>query len=347
MRSGARARTGAAVGAAGLVVLLAVAPDRLGLAGTTPLAQAVALRGLVATMLVVAGLGIGLVAVLLVRGARAVDGPHGARQRSLARALGSVAVLAILGAVVQGAVLADRGTTGVLGPDPAPAARPGDVVVLVQNTLGRLDAEQLATLVVTRGADVVVLPETTARTAEQAGALVAERTGRELEVLAHAAGPTDISSTALLVDRRLGTLRVARVLPGRSASFVAAGADGTAVVTAVHSTAPVGLGLGAWRDTTTAAVATCGEAGIVAGDFNATLDHPAMSLGHGCRDTALQSGTAGVGTWPVVLPRAIGAPIDHVLVDPSRWTVVAGTVLDPPSGTDHRAVEAVLRPVTD
>ncbi len=259
--------------------------------------------------------------------------------------LAVVAVIALVGAVVEAGVLAGRGTTGLFGAEPAPATGEGTVVVLVQNTLTRLDADALASQILARGADVVVLPETSSATAELTASLVRSRSGRELQVITHAPGPTDISSTALLVDTRLGTFSRTEVLAGNRGSFLATDATGATVVAAVHTTAPADLDLSAWRSTTTAAVAACGRAGIVAGDFNATLDHPAMRDLGGCVDVAAVTGTAAVGTWPTVLPRVLGAPIDHVLVDPAVWHVVRAAVLDPPPGTDHRAVEAVLTPV--
>jgi endonuclease/exonuclease/phosphatase family metal-dependent hydrolase len=83
---------------------------------------------------------------------------------------------------------------------------------------------------------------------------------------------------------------------------------------------------------------------ILAGDFNATLDHAPMRavLRRGYRDAAEQVGKGLVPTWG---PRAGRRPgllvIDHVLVDP-RCTVQAVAAYNLP-GTDHRVLLAEVR----
>lgn len=329
---------------AGAAVAALVMPERLGLAGLPGLVQLVAMRGTVGVVLAAVGVAIGVLA-LLVHARRGTDSTP--CRRSATRAVGAVALITLLGAAAEAGVLMARGTSGLRTGSAAPAVRAGDVVVLVQNTKATLDADQLATEIVERGADIVVLPETTRATAERAAALVRARSGRDLQVLAHAARPTDISSTALLVDERRGAVRLTATLPGIQGSFVASGAPGAPTITAVHTTSPSGADLDGWSSSTRAAVATCGTSSIVAGDFNATLDHPALRVLGGCLDAGLSTGTAGVATWPVGVPRWLGAPIDRVLVDPTVWQVVRTAVLEPPVGTDHRAVVAVLRPVED
>ena len=83
---------------------------------------------------------------------------------------------------------------------------------------------------------------------------------------------------------------------------------------------------------------------ILAGDFNATLDHAQLRrllrLGH--QDAALQAGNALIPTWR---PEPRGCPallaIDHILIDP-RCAVRATSVHQLP-GSDHRALYARLR----
>ena len=81
---------------------------------------------------------------------------------------------------------------------------------------------------------------------------------------------------------------------------------------------------------------------ILAGDFNASLDHAAMRrlLIAGYKDAADQVGPGLIPTWPANkrIPPII--TIDHVLVD-QRVGVKAVSVHDVP-GTDHRAVFAEL-----
>lgn len=54
-------------------------------------------------------------------------------------------------------------------------------------------------------------------------------------------------------------------------------------------------------------------------------------------DAGSAAGIGGYGTFPSSLPGELGAAIDHVLVDLTRFSVRAGAVVDVP-GTDHRAV---------
>jgi endonuclease/exonuclease/phosphatase family metal-dependent hydrolase len=88
-----------------------------------------------------------------------------------------------------------------------------------------------------------------------------------------------------------------------------------------------------------------GDVQILAGDFNATLDHPEFRelLDRGYIDAADAVGEGWTPTWPAH-PRRRGAlplTIDHVLVD-RRVRVERVTVVGVPR-SDHRAVIAVLR----
>src|SRR3954451_20396616 len=82
---------------------------------------------------------------------------------------------------------------------------------------------------------------------------------------------------------------------------------------------------------------------ILAGDFNATLDHAELRrlLGRGYRDAAEQAGSGLHMTWPAgkSLPPAVLA-IDHVLADRRVRVASARTVAIP--GSDHRGVLAEL-----
>ncbi len=84
-----------------------------------------------------------------------------------------------------------------------------------------------------------------------------------------------------------------------------------------------------------------GEGGlrILAGDFNATLDHAELRrlIGRGYRDAAEQAGAGLRMTWPTdqsPLPAMVA--IDHVLVDRRIRVASARTVAIP--GSDHRGV---------
>ena len=311
---------------AAVLASLVVAPDRWGLHGVAPFAQAVALRAPVA-------LGLALAAGLLLA-------------LPWRRRLGPAAVVLAVGALASGAVLADRGVVAVATPTDRPEVRPdGAVVVLVLNTQDALTGDDVAGLVLARGADVVVLPETWVSVGEEVAALAAAE-GRRLQVLGDDGdGWSATGATTLLVDERLGDYDVVAHHPGRLSSFTAAPAAGDGpTAAAVPPHPPLPGTMADWAAETVAAARLCETraADVVAGDLNATADHPALRGLDRCVDAATVSGVGGVGTWPTTAPAWLGAPIDHVLVDDARWTVVSTTVLRPPTGTDHRALEAVL-----
>lgn len=309
--------------------VLAVWPQAFGLAGAPLVAQAIALRGpMAAGALLAAALAVGL---------RFAARRGDARLRRVGTWVAVWCVLVALGHV---GVLAVRGTAGFGAQDPPPA--PADLtVVLAFNTQGQVTARQIADLVAARGPDVVALPETSQGTAERAAALLAAQ-GDDYQVLVELLSGGLNPSTALLVSRTLGAYEVTE--RGPAATFVATGSGPT--LTVVHTHAPVDPGLSGWSTSTAAAVASCPShpGGIVAGDFNATVDHPAFGDLDGCVDAATIAGRAGVATWPSFTPRWFGAPIDHVLVDPRSWSVVRASVLHGPGGSDHRPLEVVLVP---
>ncbi|MFD1940324.1 MULTISPECIES: endonuclease/exonuclease/phosphatase family protein [Nonomuraea] len=114
-------------------------------------------------------------------------------------------------------------------------------------------------------------------------------------------------------------------------------------VVAVHPYPPLGPQVQDWHAALRALPAASGEAvRVLAGDFNASLDHAAMRevLGRGYKDAADEVGQGLVPTWPANkrIPPII--TIDHVLAD-SRVGVREVSVHTVP-GTDHRAVFAVL-----
>ncbi|AQZ70590.1 hypothetical protein BKM31_22995 [[Actinomadura] parvosata subsp. kistnae] len=113
----------------------------------------------------------------------------------------------------------------------------------------------------------------------------------------------------------------------------------------VHPVAPVPSTVPEWE----AGVAslppapTSGAPRILAGDFNATLDHAVFRrlLDTGYTDAAASTGQGLTPTWPHgrSLPPLVA--IDHVLTD-GRGSAVGVQVLDVP-GSDHRALFADLR----
>ncbi|MGI5273684.1 endonuclease/exonuclease/phosphatase family protein [Nonomuraea sp. CA-218870] len=111
----------------------------------------------------------------------------------------------------------------------------------------------------------------------------------------------------------------------------------------VHPVPPIGPHATAWHAALEALPGSSDRAvRILAGDFNASLDHAPMRrlLARGYKDAADQVGAGLIPTWPANrrIPPVI--TIDHVLVD-ERVGVKAVSVHDVP-GTDHRAVFAEL-----
>jgi endonuclease/exonuclease/phosphatase (EEP) superfamily protein YafD len=88
---------------------------------------------------------------------------------------------------------------------------------------------------------------------------------------------------------------------------------------------------------------------VVAGDFNATLDHEPMRrlLRTGLRDAARQANSGWQPTWPGATDAAGALPIgvrlialDHVLAD--RYYSAISTSTYPIARSDHRALVARL-----
>ncbi len=316
------------LGAAGATV---VAPGAFGLAGTVGWTQAVAVRGLVGAAAAAAG----LVGALGLVGLRR-------RPESAARtALAGATTVCLAVAVTQGGVLVARGTVG--DPLPAPGAT-GELTVVAANTLGgSADPVALADLLVQVGADVVSLPETDARAARLVTAELARRGVAVQSFTAPAAPP--VSPTTLLVADRLGPHRVVASPDGGPGAVVVAPADRAGpLLAAVHPFPPLGLASTAtWRTRSRQAADVCRSAAdaVVAGDFNATVDHPALAHLGPCRDAAAERGASAGGTWPQRLPAALGAPLDHVLATAATWRVTSFSTAPLP-GSDHRAVVARL-----
>lgn len=326
------------VGAAAVVL---VVPDRLGLTTTTPVTQLIAFRFGLGLVAAVAGLGALALAVSRSREGRS---PRPARPSPLAPAV-LAAVLVVCGVLHLG-VLAGRGWAQTAGPVPP---GPGSVTVLAINTQGGAASPRtIASVAATAGADVIALPETTPDLAARTAEALATH-GLDVQVFTNGPDRPPEASTALLVRDTMG--RYAQV-PGRiGANAVRADpVDGAGPrLVAVHPTAPIPGNLHRWERALGAAVEFCRSTpgAIVAGDFNATLDHPPMRALAPCIDGAASlgwRGAGGYGTWPAAVPALFAAPIDHVLVDGSRWRAESARVVAV-RGSDHRGVIVRLVPV--
>ena len=325
---------------AALVVAVGLAalawPQAFGLERAFPAALVVSLRGLAAVTAVVLAVPFAVLAVRS-RGARMLG------------ALLAVLLVGFAGANV--AVLGERQSPAA----PAAEIEASQLIVLSWNTLGGAPgAAEIARLAIDSRADVVALPETTRAT----GAEVAELMGAAgIPVQAFTVAYDETAparSTTLLIAASLGryeadeTAQTTLVLP----TVVATPADGTGpTFLAVHALAPLPPMMLPWQeDLEWVAEACSGGDVIVAGDFNATVDHFAGLGGSpgtlgGCTDAAVTLGAAGEGTWPSGLPALLGSPIDHVLAT-ANWQFTGFTVIPTHDdrGSDHRPVLAQISP---
>ena len=324
--------------AAAVAAVVLAWPQLFGLAWTPIIAQVVALRGLGAAVAIGAALVLTVIAILA----------PGAR-----RFFASLAVVALAFAAINTVVLATRG----FGNLSFETATSSDITVLSWNTLGdEPGASTIADFAIENDVDVLALPETTNALGVEIAALM-DAAGRPVRV--HTVAYDQVSkanSTTLLISAELGEYSVdadaettailpsvvAKPLDGRGPTFVS-----------VHTVAPLPPMEPVWyKDLEwTASVCEEGDNVIMAGDFNATLDHFAglprfagADLG-ACFDAAQATDNAAVGTWPTRLPAILGAPIDHVLAT-SQWTVTGMRVVESldGAGSDHRPVLVQLSP---
>jgi endonuclease/exonuclease/phosphatase (EEP) superfamily protein YafD len=178
----------------------------------------------------------------------------------------------------------------------------------------------------------------------------------------HAEDPStewDAGSTTLLISPELGDYAVIESsIDGTSntstvPSAVAMPTNGDGpIVVAAHAVAPRPSYMQEWRDDLQWLADQCGTASVImAGDFNATVDHmTGLGVDGGdlglCRDTAVATGNGAVGTWSAAMPALLGTPIDHVMTS-SHWEPTGSLVLRSmdDSGSDHRPFIVQLEPV--
>ncbi len=258
----------------------------------------------------------------------------------------AIATVSLLAALSGGAVVAARG----LGTDALPEKGEGDIRVMTWNTAGpATDPDLIAQTAVAMQADIVALPETTISTGESVAIAMRER-GRPMWAHDEFYEGWDANSTALLISPDLGGYAVveseARGTSNTTTvpSVVAMPVDDQGpIVVAVHAVAPRPDDMAGWRNDLQWLADQCAADDVImAGDFNATLDHMARlgvdggDLGR-CHDAASRTGNGGVGTWPIDVPGAVGVPIDHVMAT-DAWVAAGSIVLDSldGAGSDHR-----------
>ena len=249
------------------------------------------------------------------------------------------------------AALAAAALTAAVAPRAIPRRQPladgAELRVLTSNMLvGRADAESLVRLVERTGADVLFLQELT-----DGAAARLQKAGID-SVL-----PYQVLEPAVYGPKGSGIwarypMRDGLAVPPASRSRPVARLDvpgGRSVqLVCVHLRPPrpsrSPSGAARWR-TEMAMLPGPGDVPVImAGDFNATLDHAQFRalLRQGYVDAAVQAGRGLVPTWG---PRPGGdlamLAIDHILLDP-RCAVRAVSAHKLP-GTDHRALFAHIQ----
>lgn len=150
--------------------------------------------------------------------------------------------------------------------------------------------------------------------------------------------------TAVVSDR-LGSVKVDTDTTTSFASIVVSGGGlGALRFVGFHSMAPKVGEVAEWRQDLAQLSQWCAGSSpaIVAGDFNATLDHSSLRAATtGCLDADTARGAGLNATWPAWTPRWLGVQIDHVFATQGIASETA-ELRDVP-GSDHRAVLTRLR----
>jgi endonuclease/exonuclease/phosphatase family metal-dependent hydrolase len=250
--------------------------------------------------------------------------------------LAGITVAALLGAVVPRAVAAEQ-----------PAVAGPTLRLLTANLLlGGADPAALVDLVRTGRVDVLALQEFTPRAAAEL-----DRLGLATLLPYRRLDPEPGAGGSALYARFPLSAAGVRRNPG----FAFLQAYGTVAVPgapplrveSAHPASPYAVDVVPdwWTDLRAQPPATPrGPLSVLAGDFNATLDHAPLRdlIATGYVDAADAAGAGLAGTWgPYDGDRIPPVTIDHVLVD--RRIAVRSVAVRPLPGSDHRAVLAELR----
>ena len=299
-----------------VVVAVPLYPELFGLDELTPFAQLVAFRP--------QGLAVALLLALLM-----------VLRRGWRIAAALVGVLALTG----GALTAPRKFSDAR---PAPAGS-RVLTIMVANVLGGgADAGDVAQVIRERKPDLVSLPEAQVDVREEIRAQL-----QGLDYKGYTTQPVKAveSATSVLVSSSLGAVGFD---PEGGTAFghivVTGGTLGEIRLIVYHGFPPLPDAVTTWKQDLQVLRHWCSEdpPTIVAGDFNATLDHAEFrhALGGNCRSVAPAVGGGLVGTWPADQPAVVRTQIDHVVT--TRQFQPGGFATYEIVGTDHRAVVATV-----
>ncbi|TDW19558.1 endonuclease/exonuclease/phosphatase family protein [Kribbella kalugense] len=251
-----------------------------------------------------------------------------------------------IAAVLVGALTLVGG--GLTAPRQFSDARPAPagsrvLTVMVANVLGGgARAADVAQVIRDRKPDLVSLPEAQVDVREEIRAQL-----QDLQYKGFTAQPSKAveSATSVLVSSSLGNVSFASEAGTTFGNiFVTGGSLGQIRLIVYHGFPPLTDSVTTWKNDLQHLRRWCAEdpPSIVAGDFNATLDHADFrhALGGYCRSVGPTVGGGLQGTWPADQPAVLRTQIDHVVVtrqfEPGRFTTY------PIQGTDHRAVVATV-----
>ncbi|WP_240506642.1 endonuclease/exonuclease/phosphatase family protein [Thermoactinospora rubra] len=243
----------------------------------------------------------------------------------------AAAGVALAGTLALALAVAPR----ALGDGDRPASGPRLRVLAANLMVGQADAERLMGLVRELDVDVLALQEVTPRARDRLAGL--------REFLPHVVDRSHPGVRGSAIYARFPLAEQPMIEYGfRQARAVLRHPAGEVEIVSVHPCAPrLATRIPCWRQGLEALPRAGGRLRVLAGDFNATLDHRPMRdlLDSGYRDAADVTGRGLTATWPQG-GRLPGVAIDHVLAD-SRIGVAAFDVR-PLRGTDHRPVFAEL-----
>ncbi|MGV9183794.1 endonuclease/exonuclease/phosphatase family protein [Arcanobacterium canis] len=325
------------------VAIISVRPHVFGLSTGElrfPLAQLIAMRGLLAVGFLSVGLILGIFGAIRYTIVNA------------GRIAASLAVVLVFVGLAHASTVWWRGSSN---PDRLAADRGisidgrgnGQITVLTYNTLGgATDSDQLARVISDEGVDIVVLPETsTARGNELVGKLAQSGYSFQHFNTSTPQYNAEFESTVVLVSDALGKYHTTSVAHGHRSGVSVAPVNGHGPqIFGVHPVAPDYSLMPSWRKEIAQAYSLCETKGpfILAGDFNSTVDHQ-LALGSQCVDAGVQAGSGGLGSWPSWVPELFAAPIDRVLTDGS-YRGTEGRLVKV-GGSDHRGLLVRLAPI--
>ncbi|GGM37238.1 endonuclease [Micromonospora sonchi] len=253
---------------------------------------------------------------------------------------------AVVAAVTTAALLAVVAPRALPTPQPSTAG-PALRLLTANLLIGSADLRTLVDLVRSERVDVLVVQEFTPASAAGLDRLGLDRLlpYRQLNPMEGSPG-SGLYARHPISDEGVRQLRGGWGFTQAYATVTVPGAPPVRVESA-HPAAPYALDqIDAWRNDLAAqpAAAPDGPLSILAGDFNATLDHAPLRalLDTGYADAAAAVGAGLTGTWGPydgdLIPPVV---IDHVLVD--RRIAVRDVVVHPLPDSDHRMVLADLR----